>query len=154
MNFVYAGQTKLMVLSWWLWLLLGGLLFLLELLTPGGFFLFFFGVGALIVALLAAIGLSGPAWTQWLLFGAISTVAFSLFRKPLQRRLATKHGHEVDSMIGETAVALADIGIGGIGKAELRGSVWGARNSGESTILTGQRCRVERVEGLMLCIRG
>ena len=33
-----------MALSWWLWLLLGFLLFALELATPGGFFVVFFGV--------------------------------------------------------------------------------------------------------------
>ena len=142
-----------MALTWWLWMLLGGLLFLLELLTPGGFFLFFFGVGAVVVALLAAIGLGGPAWSQWLLFGAISTLAFTLFRKPLQRRLNIP-GREVDSMIGESAIALADIGVDGIGKAQLRGSVWDARNLGDSVIVTGQRCRVERIEGLKLHIRG
>ena len=143
-----------MALSWWLWLLLGCLLLLLELLTPGGFYLFFFGAGALATALLVSIGVAGPAWFQWLLFGTISVVSFMLFRKPLVKKLGHTPEHEVDSMVGETAVALADIEVHGVGKAELRGASWSARNVGDGLILTGQRCRVERIEGLMLYIRG
>ena len=41
---------------WWYWMVLGLLLLGLELATPGGFFLLFFGVGALLVGGLAIIG--------------------------------------------------------------------------------------------------
>jgi membrane protein implicated in regulation of membrane protease activity len=143
-----------MALSWWLWLLFGFVLLLLELMTPGGFFIFFFGVGAIVVGLLTAAGLAGPAAIQWLLFGGISVVALLLFRKPLESRVRGAPGREVDALVGETAVALNDIGVRQIGKAELRGTAWGAMNTGDSVIAAGQRCRVERVEGLMLYIRG
>ncbi len=143
-----------MALSWWLWLLLGFVLLLLELITPGGFFVFFFGAGAIIVGLLAALGLAGPPSVQWLLFGAISTAALLFLRKPLQSRTRVSHGREVDPIAGETAVALSEIGIQEFGKAELRGTAWSALNAGESHIIAGQRCRVERVEGLTLYIRG
>ena len=143
-----------MVISWWLWLLLGFVLLLLELVTPGGFYIFFFGAGAIVVGLLAVAGIAGPASVQWLLFGAISITAFLLFRKPLLQRFATKTGHDVDTLIGETAVALGEIGIQEIGKAELRGTAWSARNVGSTALRAGERCRVERVDGLMLWIRG
>ena len=42
---------------------------------------------------------------------------------------------------------------GGLGKAELRGTQWAARTSGSATLPPGQRCRVERVEGLTLWVR-
>jgi len=41
---------------WWAWVLGGFFLLLGELLTPGGFFIFFFGVGALVTGALAAAG--------------------------------------------------------------------------------------------------
>ena len=91
---------------------------------------------------------------QWLLFAAISIVAFSLFRKPLVQRLGTQRSGEVDSLVGETAVTLGEIGIQEIGKAELRGTAWSARNVGSTALRAGERCRVERVDGLMLWIRG
>lgn len=141
-----------MTLTWWLWLLGGSALLVLEIITPGGFYVFFFGIGAIIVGLLAALGLAGPAWVQWLLFGAISVAALAIFRRPLLRRFNVV-SRNVDTMVGEVAVALADIQAAGIGKAELRGSVWTARNESEARIAAGQRCRVERIEGLTLHVR-
>jgi membrane protein implicated in regulation of membrane protease activity len=61
-----------------------------------------------------------------------------------------KPAEDVDSLIGETAVPLADIGPGEVGRAELRGTVWSARNSGEAPIARGQRCRVVHVDRLMI----
>jgi membrane protein implicated in regulation of membrane protease activity len=143
-----------MALTWWLWLLLGVLLFALELMTPGGFFIFFFGVGAVIVALLTSIGVAGPPWVQWLLFGVVSAATLFLFRKPLQRRIGKMPSGVVDSIVGQTAVSIDAIGVRQIGRVELRGTVWSACNTGEAVIAAGQRCSVERVEGLTLYIRG
>ncbi len=143
-----------MALTWWLWLLCGFVLLLLELVTPGGFYIFFFGVGAVAVGLLASLGLAGPPWLQWLLFAVVSLGALLLFRKPLQRRTTHLPARNVDSMIGETAIVIGDIASQEIGKAELRGSAWTARNTGDKVILAGQRGRVERIDGLTLYLRG
>jgi len=139
---------------WWIWMLLGFLLLLAELLTPGGLYLLFFGVAAIIVGLLAGLSLVGPAWLQWLMFSLVSVLALSLFRRPLLKRLRPATlAQEVDSLIGETAIALEDMAADAIGKAELRGAAWSARNVGGSSLARGQRCTVERVDGLMLCVR-
>ena len=61
---------------------------------------------------------------------------------------------EVDAVVGQMAQALEDIAVDAIGKAELRGSAWAARNVGATAITRSQRCRVERVEGLTLHLRG
>ena len=45
---------------WWVWILLGFLLLLAEVLTPGGLYLLFFGVAAILVGLLAGLNLIGP----------------------------------------------------------------------------------------------
>ena len=143
-----------MVMQWWLWLLLGLFLLLCELLTPGGFYIIFFGVGAVAVGLLAFMDLAGPPWLQWLLFTVISIVTLALFRRPLLRMVEpVSRPHDVDSLVGETAVALEDILAGAIGKAEMRGASWTARNVGAGAIARGQRCKVERVEGLTLFVR-
>jgi membrane protein implicated in regulation of membrane protease activity len=44
-------------MDWWLWLVAGFVLLVLELVTPSGFFIMFFGVGALVAGALAATGL-------------------------------------------------------------------------------------------------
>lgn len=141
--------------NWWLWLLFGIVLLGLELLTPGAFFLMFFGAGAIIVGLLSAAGLAGPLWMQVLLFAALSLISvFSLRRLLLARLRFTGPEKIVDKLVGETAVALEDLAVDGLGKAELRGSAWSARNVGDSAVPRGQRCTVVRVEGLTLWVRG
>jgi membrane protein implicated in regulation of membrane protease activity len=138
-------------MAYWAWLLLGVALLAIELATPGGFFAFFFALSGLLVGLLVALGWAGPAWMQWLLFSAISIALLGLLRRPLQSWLESKRRSQpVDSIPGEAALALEDIAIGALGKAELRGSSWTARNGGASAIVKGQRLRVDRVEGLTL----
>jgi membrane protein implicated in regulation of membrane protease activity len=47
-----------------------------------------------------------------------------------------------------------DLAPGAVGKAELRGTTWTAQNADDRPLARGQRCRVARVEGLTLLIRG
>ena len=136
---------------WWMWIVLGVLLTAIELLTPGGFFIIFFGVAALVVGLLDLTGVIERPWVEWLLFSVLAIVALRVFRKPLLSRLR-KHERtgEVDSLIGETAIAAAPMGPGEHGRVELRGTLWNGRNVGTSTIAAAQRCRVVAVAGLQL----
>jgi Membrane protein implicated in regulation of membrane protease activity len=136
---------------WWLWLLFGFLLLLAELLTPGGFYLFFFGVGALLVGLITAYCSLTPS-LQLLFFAALSLTSLAVFRRRLVASRA-RASAVIDSLIGETAIALDDIAVNGFGKAELRGTAWSAHNVGTTPILKSQRCKVESVEGLTLYIR-
>jgi membrane protein implicated in regulation of membrane protease activity len=139
---------------WWLWILLGLGLLALEMAMPGGFFALFFGVGALLVGALVSVGAAGPAWMQWLLFSVLSIGALATLRKPLQARLNLKGSRRpVDSLVGEMAVALEDFEPGGLGKVELRGTSWSARNRGSVTLGKGRRCVVEKVDGLTLWVR-
>jgi membrane protein implicated in regulation of membrane protease activity len=142
-------------MAWWIWLLAGLVLVLIELLTPGGFYILFFGIGALVVGALAGFKLAGPPWMEWLLFSLLSLLALALLRGPLLARWGPRvQDREIDSLVGETALALEDIAVDGIGKVELRGAAWNARNAGEGPVSRGQRCRVEQVEGLTLRVRG
>lgn len=136
---------------WWFWVLLGIALLALEIATPGGLFALFFGVGALAVAPLAAAGVD-PVW-QWLAFSAVSVILLALLRRWLLERIATKPGPPVDELVGQEVVLLQDIPAGGEGKAELRGTPWSARVASGIPLRAGQRCRVERIDGLVLWVR-
>jgi hypothetical protein len=139
---------------WWYWIVLGLVLAAIEIATPGGFFVIFFGLAAIAVGLLQVAGLAEPPWLQWLLFPGIAIAALALFREPLLRRMRVHdRPGEVDSLVGEVAIASTDIPPGGHGRAELRGSAWNARNVDVVTLKAGQRCRVVAVEGLMLDLR-
>lgn len=141
-------------MTWWMWALGGLVLLGIEIATPGGFFVVFFGLAALAVALLALLGIAGPDWMQWLLFSVGSVGSLLLFReKLLQRSRGALAGGEPDALVGEIAVLLEDLAPGSVGRAELRGSAWSARHDGATPLARGQRCRVVRVEGLMLWVR-
>lgn len=138
-------------MSWWLWVLSGIALLVVEMVTPGGLFALFFGVGAFATALAAALG--APATAQWLLFTVVSLVLLATLRRGLQERLRARPGPAIDSIVGEEVVLLGDVPAGGEGKAELRGVPWSARVASGIPLRAGQRCRVERVEGLTLWLR-
>jgi hypothetical protein len=139
-------------MDWWIWAVLGLVLAALEIVTPGGFFVIFFGLAGLVVALLALIGLANALWLQILLFSIFSVVSLLLFRNPLLRWMArhTRPTVEVDTLVGEIAVASSALPPGGVGQAQLRGSTWSARNGSQAALAAGSRCRVTRVEGLVI----
>jgi membrane protein implicated in regulation of membrane protease activity len=140
-------------MAWWMWVLGGLLLLVVEVTTPGGFFAVFFGLGAILVGVARAAGWSGPAWVEWLLFTLLSVLSLALFRRPLMKRFNLSSGKPVDRLEGEAAVVLEEVAPGAVGKAELRGTTWSARTTGGLALARGQRCRVERVEGLTLWVR-
>jgi inner membrane protein len=136
-------------MQWWHWLAVGLILVALEMAASGGFYVIFFGVAALAIGSLHLFGLAGPTWFQFLLFSVISVTSLLLFRSPIQRLMRGPAGaREVDSIVGETAVPLDEIHAGAVGRAELRGSVWSARNATRDALARGQRCTVVRVDGL------
>lgn len=140
-------------MPWWVWVLVGFFLLALELLSSG-IHLGFFGAGAMIVALLVAMGVGGPLWVQLLSFSVISIVLLALFRQPILRKLRESGaGREVDAVVGQIAHAQGDIAAGSFGRAELRGTSWSAKNVGGAPLAAGQRCLVEKVDGLTLWVR-
>ena len=141
---------------WWLWLFLGLILLGIEVMTPGGFYILFFGLAALVVGALTGFQVVQSEWAQWLLFSLLSVGSLLVFRNPL-RRLAHVDAPKddmVDSLIGESARILDGLAPGEQGKAELRGTVWNAKNSGVAPLSKGQCGRVAKVEGLTLWIEG
>ncbi|MBE7540911.1 MAG: NfeD family protein [Bryobacteraceae bacterium] len=140
--------------TWWMWVILGLVLLAGEVLTPGGFFIFFFGAGAVVVGLLKMAGLATTLPVDGLIFLTISVAGLVFFRKPLQDRFhKLTPDIPVDLLQGEIALAQESLPAGSIGKVELRGTTWNAQNMGPEPLALAQRCRVERVEGLTLFVR-
>lgn len=141
-------------MQWWHWLVIGLILVALEMAASGGFYVIFFGIAALAIAGLHVIDLAGPVWLQLALFSAISVVSLLFFRGPLLRWMKLDQpGKDVDSLVGDIAVPLEDIPAGAVGRAELRGTVWSARNQGSAPIGRGERCRVVEVDRLMIFLK-
>jgi membrane protein implicated in regulation of membrane protease activity len=140
-------------MEWWTWILLGLLLLLAEIVTPGGFYFVFFGTGAVLVGVLAGLGAGGPLWFQFILFPVISLLTLWFFRESLLQLTSSGARDNIDSLVGEVAVAADEIAVNAIGKAEMRGTSWSARNIGAKPLARGERARVERVEGLTIFVR-
>lgn len=140
-----------MTILWWHWLVLGLLLAVAELATAGGFYLVFFGVGAILVGLLASFDVAGPVWLQILLFSVLSVGSLLLFRsRILQALQRDPQSPEIDTLVGEIGATVDALAPGAVGRVELRGTVWSARNGTHAALIPGSRCRVVSVEGLLL----
>jgi membrane protein implicated in regulation of membrane protease activity len=142
-----------MDILWWHWLLLGLVLTVAEMASAGGFYIIFFGLGAIVVGALAGLGVAGPVWMQLLLFAVLSITGLILFRGRVLRTFQpVAQAPSIDQLVGEVAVAVDDFGPGAVGRVELRGTGWSARVVGGGAVARGTRCRVRKVDGLMLFV--
>lgn len=128
-----------------IWFIIGLVFFLLEFVVPG-FILFFFGIGAWIVAIVSLFT-DVSVNVQLVLFLISSVVAVVFFRNWVKNKLGMyKSGPEVleDEFIGKTAKAQTNISAGKNGKVEFKGTSWDASSDdniaeGENVVITGQR---------------
>ncbi len=141
--------------TWWFWVVAGLILMAAEILTPGGFFIVFFGFGAVATGVLKLFGMEVGTVLEILIFVVISVGGLFQFRQKLLDQFGkpAKEVPDVDSLVSQVAVAIDDLVPGQPGKVELRGTAWNAENLGAEPILKTHRCRVERVDGLTLYVR-
>ncbi len=139
-------------MTWWIWVLVGLALLAVEFASTT-MHLGLFAVGAFVVAILVGAGVDLPLWGQLVIFTGVSVFSLLFIRPILVRKLKLDRKPVVDSLVGEQALALSDIPVAELGRAEMRGSTWSARNIGETALLRGQRCVVAHVEGLLLHVK-
>lgn len=142
-------------MPWWAWIVAGAALLAAEAVVTTDFWLFFVGVSALLVGLLGLAGAELPVWAQWLVFAGLSVVLLAFARRRLRRTLARAGGasDSAGDVIGSQAVANETIAAGARGRGELRGSLWQMVNAGPDPVAVGDRCTVERVDGVTLYVR-
>jgi len=142
-------------MAWWVWAVGGLVLLGTELFIPLDFFVFFLGVAALGVSGTVFLGLATTLSGQLFLFSILAVVTTVGLRTPLVARLrrAQDTGVGIETLIGEVATLTCALAPGEVGKAELRGTVWSVRSEHGEPLPAGRRCRVARVEGLVLWVR-
>lgn len=126
-----------------IWFIIGFVLFVLEFVVPG-LILFFFALGAWIVAILTLF-LDIPINAQLVIFVICSVLSILLLRKWLSKILwKKKHSTELleDEFLGKTARAETTIAPGENGKVEFKGTSWQAASEdviekGENVIIIG-----------------
>ena len=139
-------------MEWWLWLAGGLALVVAELATPSGFFIIFFGLGALTVGALTAMNLVSSLGIQLLWFSVLSILYVVALRGRLQARVQVPPPPNIDSLVGVLAIVQESLSPGVVGKVEVRGSTWSARNTSDVTLTVGQRARVATIDGLTLTV--
>jgi inner membrane protein len=134
------------------WFILGLGLFLLEMVVPG-FFIFFFGLGAWITAIVCLIGDPGVNM-QIMIFAVTSVLALLGLRRLIREKFfLSKDGHHTDvddEFTGKEALAITDFGGQETGRVEFKGTSWKAESS--SAIKSGQRVIIIEKDNFKLIV--
>ena len=143
--------------AWILWTVLGLILIIAEVFTPG-FVLLWFGVGALAAALASMLG-AGLAF-QFFLFIAVSAALTALSRTIFVNYFTRGGGESgmrfgADALPGQVGTVVApSSGALNEGAVKVFGSVWTAYPAeGETPLLAGERVVVERLQGASIYVR-
>ena len=134
-----------------IWFVIGFICFLLEFILPG-LVVFFFAVGAWIVAILSLF-IDMDINTQLIIFLASSALTILLFRKWMKKIIWTKkHTTELeDEFLGKTGKAETFIGPGQKGKVDFKGTSWDARS--EDIIEKGENVTIIGNESIILIVK-
>ena len=134
-----------------LWFIAGFIFFLLEFAVPG-LILFFFAVGAWIVAILSLF-YDFSINVQLIIFLISSLLTILLFRKWVKKMIWSKKlpTELEDEFIGKTGRAETSIAPGQNGKVNFKGTVWDARS--DDIIETGETVTIMGNESILLIVK-
>ncbi len=133
------------------WLVAASIFFIGELFTTG-FFLLWFGIGAIITALFAFLGL-GDDILQSMVF-LISSSTLTLLTRPIAEKITKKTPRKaaVDSLLGKTGRVLETINPEkNKGIVRVRNEEW--RAEAPETIETGETVTVLEVNGTHIIVK-
>ncbi|MDX5298879.1 MAG: NfeD family protein [Gammaproteobacteria bacterium] len=139
---------------WEGWAIGALVLLVLEILVPG-FYLLWFGVAGLAVALIVALA-DGLAWQVAMILFAVFSLATILLGDRLWKRRQQDHpdvlNDRLSHILGKTYTADTPI-TPREGRIRVGDSTWSARLEGEGQIDAGRSVRVVRVEGMVLFVQ-
>lgn len=137
-------------MDWWIWIALGIVLFVFEVIVPMDFFFIFIGLGFVVTGGLTSFGIIPHESTQYVVCALLSLL-FLFFLKPkLQRKLSSAKAKE--EYVNEEVIPFEDISVGDVGKGELRGTSWSVRNNTAAVLEKGKRYRVSKLENLQVIV--
>ncbi|KPL19062.1 MAG: hypothetical protein AMJ92_05040 [candidate division Zixibacteria bacterium SM23_81] len=137
---------------WWIWMILAAICIIGEVFTAG-FFLLWFGIGALVAGLLAILGL-GAGW-QWATFVVVSGVLFAVSRKFAERFTKKQPpGIGADRFIGKRGLVLEEIdNAKNTGRIRIDKEEWRADSDTDMVIAVGSRVEVTRLDGTHMVVK-
>jgi membrane protein implicated in regulation of membrane protease activity len=145
-------------LAWILWTVLGVILIIAEIFTPG-FVLLWFGIGALAAAFAGLVGITSLT-AQFLIFilvsVALTAASRTIFVNYFSReKTGTDLKTGVDALPGQVGTVVSSSrGALNEGAVKVYGSTWTAYPAeGEEPLEAGDRVTVERVQGASIYVR-
>lgn len=134
---------------WYVWLIIAAICFLIEMMTVG-FFIFWFGIGALIT-MIASLFCPNNILLQAIIF-LVSSVILLFLTKPLVDRF-TKKDKKVEtnaySIIGKKGIVIQDINNTlGVGQIKISNEVWSAKTEDETTLEKGTEIKIINIDGV------
>lgn len=134
-----------------IWAVVGLILLIAEIATLS-FILCFIGMGALIVALTAWLGMTSSLSSQLIVFSLSSLALLFLLRKTA-RRLFAGHADLPPDYMGEKVLVVKAITPGGEGTIRYRGSDWIAFSDEPRMIPEGATAQIEAMEGIRVKVK-
>ena len=135
-----------------IWFCIGFAFFVLEFLIPG-FILFFFGVGAWVVAIVSLF-VEVTLNTQIIIFIASSLLTVLLLRSWIRRKLGAYGENSSlleDEFVGKIAKAETNIVPGAGGKVSFKGTSWDA--SSDDLIPAGDHVIITETRSILLIVK-
>jgi membrane protein implicated in regulation of membrane protease activity len=144
--------------AWIVWLIIAAIFIAIEVFTSG-FFLLWFGVGALVASVMALLNVGSFA-LQMIVFLIVSVglvlASRTIFEKFFTRQLDPNRLRSgVEAMIGQVGTVVeSSRGALNEGAVRVYGSVWTAfPTEGERPLSEGESVAVERIEGNAIYVR-
>ncbi len=137
--------------AWMVWIGIGVLCMIIEIFTPGFFFMSV-GLGALLTGLISLI-LPGTVW-QILFFAVITFIGFTFTRK-LSRKIMSKSSEETNiyALKGQIGKVVKEIPVDGRGYVKIEGEEWSAKSSTNILIKVGHKVEILSVTGNKLIVK-
>lgn len=139
------------MLAWWVWLAIGSVILIAELML-GTMFLLWIACGAFIAGVVA-IFVGDLWWVPWVVF-SVSSVALIALTRPMARRIqhAGTAPSNVDQLLGQEAVVLDAIDpLKNTGRVRVGSDEWRARC--DTQVAEGERVIVDSISGTTLIVR-
>jgi len=136
-----------------IWLSIGVLLLFIEVAT-GGFWIGFFGIGAIVVSIAVWVNLVETLNSQVAVFLIASVVLLVALRQQLKKWMYRKSAPTAFmSSVGDLANVVEQIPSTGSGRVSYQGSTWDAESETGETLPADAQVQIVRQEGTRLFVK-
>lgn len=140
-----------MKIMWQIWIIISGICFVAEMITVG-FFIFWFGIGALLTALISLI--TDNIIIQTTIF-LISSTLLTIFTKPLVKKFVKSDTVKTNSysLIGKTGLVTKEINSHlSSGQVKINSEVWSAKSETSEIISEGSEVEIKSITGVKVVV--